>query len=130
MNAAKRIANDGVFCEADAVMDRIKKQLLSSTSMTLSDATRLIEHEGSEMLRSLLQGYLQRCSDAEVPVTVVGADGVERDQARNATRRVETPLGDVSIDEGDVRAARVAPVRARSAATWAGAPPICYAEAL
>lgn len=29
-------------------------------SMTLSDATRLIEHEGSEMLRSLLQGYLQR----------------------------------------------------------------------
>jgi hypothetical protein len=30
------------------------------------------------MLRSLLQGYVQRCSDAEVPVTIVGADGVER----------------------------------------------------
>lgn len=50
------------------------------------------------MLRSLLQGYLQRCSDAEVPVTVVGADGVERDQPRSATRRVETSLGDVSVE--------------------------------
>ena len=27
MNAATRIANDDVFCEADAVMDRIKKEL-------------------------------------------------------------------------------------------------------
>jgi hypothetical protein len=97
MNAARRIANDDVLCEADAVMDRIKKQLLSTPSMTLSGATKLIEHEGSEMLRSLLQGYLERCSDAEVPVVVVGADGVERDQARSATRRVETPLGDVTV---------------------------------
>jgi hypothetical protein len=77
INAATRVANDDVFCEADAIMDRIKKQLLSSTSMTLSDATKLSEHEGSEMLRRLLQGYLQRCLDAEVPVAVVGADGVE-----------------------------------------------------
>jgi hypothetical protein len=99
MNAARTIANDDVFCEADAVMDRIKKQLLSSTSMTLSDATKLSEHEGSEMLRRLLQGYLQRCSDAEVPVAVVGADGVERDQARSATRRVETPLDDITVEQ-------------------------------
>lgn len=98
MNAAIRIANDDVFCEADAVMDRIKKQLLATTSMTLSDATQLVEREGNEMLRSLLQGYLQRCSDAEVPVTVVGADGVERGQARSSARRVETPLGDVSVE--------------------------------
>jgi hypothetical protein len=66
--------------------------------MTLSDATRLVEGEGNEMLRSLLQGYLQRCSEAEVPVTVVGADGVERGQTRSATRRIETPLGDVSLE--------------------------------
>jgi hypothetical protein len=73
MNAAARIANDDVFCEADAVMDRIKKQLLSTTSMTLSDATQLVEREGNEVLRRLLQGYLQRCSDAEVPVTRASA---------------------------------------------------------
>ena len=88
-------------------MDRIKKQLLSTTSMTLSDATQLVEREGNEMLRSLLQGYLQRCSDAEVPVTVVGVDGVERDQARSATRRVETPLGDVSVERRLYQAAGV-----------------------
>jgi len=56
MNAATRIANDDVFCEADAVMDRIKKQRLSTTSMTLSGTTRLVDREGNEMLRSLLQG--------------------------------------------------------------------------
>jgi len=56
MNAAPRVANDDVFCEADAVMDRIKEQLLSTTSMTLTDATQLVEREGNELLRSLLQG--------------------------------------------------------------------------
>jgi hypothetical protein len=59
------------------------------------------------MLRSLLQGYVQRCSDAEVPVTVVGADGVERDRARSATRRVETPLGDISVERRLYQAAGV-----------------------
>jgi hypothetical protein len=79
-------------------MDRIKKQLLSTTSMSLSEATSLVKDEGNEMLRALLQGYLQRCTDAEVPVTVVGADDVKRDQVRSATRRIETPLGDVSVE--------------------------------
>ena len=87
MNAARTFANDDVFCEADAVMDRIKNQLLSTTSMTLSDATKRIEHEGSEMLRSLLQGYLQRCSDAEVPARSAGL------MASSATKRGARPVG-------------------------------------
>jgi hypothetical protein len=58
----------------------------------------LVKGEGNEMLRALLQGYLQRCADAEVPVTVVGADAVEREQVRRATRRIETPLGDVAVE--------------------------------
>jgi len=97
-NATSRIANVDVFCEADAVMDRIKKQLRSTTSMSLSEATSLVKGEGNEMLRALLQGYLQQCTDAEVPVSVVGADDIEREQVRSATRRIETPLGDVSLE--------------------------------
>jgi hypothetical protein len=58
----------------------------------------LVKGEGNEMLRALLQGYLQRCVDAEVPVTVVGADAVEREQVRRATRRIEPPLGDVAVE--------------------------------
>jgi len=50
-----------VFCEADAVMARIKKQLRSTTSMSLSEATSLVKGEGNEMLRALLQEYLQQC---------------------------------------------------------------------
>ena len=98
-NATSRIiANVDVFCEADAVMDRIKKQLRSTTSMSLSEATSLVKGEGNEMLRALLQGYLQQCTDAEIPVSVVGADDIEREQVRSATRRIETPLGDVSVE--------------------------------
>ena len=60
-NATSRIANVDVFCEADAVMARIKKQLRSTTSMSLSEATSLVKGEGNEMLRALLQEYLQQC---------------------------------------------------------------------
>jgi hypothetical protein len=35
-----------------------------------NEHAQLVEREGNEMLRSLLRGDVQRCSDAEVPVTV------------------------------------------------------------
>jgi hypothetical protein len=85
MNAATRIATDDVFCEADAVMDRIKKQLLSTTSMTLSDATQLVgrstarHHRGRSVepalpqassLRALARGPSERGRSAALHADV------------------------------------------------------------
>jgi hypothetical protein len=98
-NTAKPIANDSPFCEADAVMDRIKKRLTDSETLgfQLGDVERLLATEGTALIRELLQSYVDMRSRLEQPVNVVGADGVARPHARTSTRGVETPFGEVQV---------------------------------
>lgn len=97
--AAKRIANDSPFCEADAAMDRIKKRLTSPDAMrmSLSEIERMVGSEGHELLRELMQAHVDLRAAQERPVEVTGADGVERTQVRKSTRTVETPHGEVTV---------------------------------
>ena len=44
-----------------------------------------------------MQGYFDRCAEQERQVRVVGADGIERKDARISSRRIETPVGEVEV---------------------------------
>jgi hypothetical protein len=97
--SAARIANDSLFCEAYDAMDKIVERLLAmaGTGATADEATRLLATDGTALLRALLQGYFDRCAEEERRVEVVGADGIERKDARRASRRIETPVGEVEV---------------------------------
>jgi hypothetical protein len=96
---AARIANDGLFCEARGAMDKIIERLMAmaGAGATADEATRLLATDGTAMLRDLLQGYFDQCAEHERRVEVVGADGIERREARTSSRKVETPVGEVEV---------------------------------
>jgi len=96
---AARIANDNPFCEADAAMDKIKERLLAmaATGASADEVTRLLTTDGMALLRELMQGYVDRCAEQERRVQVVGADGIERTEARTSSRSIETPVGEVEV---------------------------------
>src|SRR5262249_17890544 len=68
---------------------------------------RLMMQHGTELMREMLQAHYAARAAQERPVQVVGSDGIERDQVRIATRRLETPFGDVSIERRLYQAAGV-----------------------
>ena len=96
---AERIATDRAFCEARWAMDKIIERLLAMAAegATADEVTRVLTQDGTAMLRELMQGYLDRCSEQERRVAVVGVDGVERREARASSRRIETPVGEVEV---------------------------------
>src|SRR4051812_31221471 len=64
---------------------------------TADEVTRLLATDGTAMLRDLMQGYFDQCAERERRVKVVGADGIERRDARVSSRRIETPVGEVEV---------------------------------
>ncbi|MEO8841000.1 MAG: ISKra4 family transposase [Kofleriaceae bacterium] len=94
-----RIANDSPFCEAHMAMDKIIERLLAMADegATADEVSRLISKDGTELLRELMQGYFDRRAEREQYVAVVGADGVERRDARTASRTIETVVGEIEV---------------------------------
>jgi hypothetical protein len=94
-----RIANDSAFCEARGAMDKIIERLMEMVSegATADDVSQLLAKDGTAMLRDLMQGYFDQCAERERRVKVVGADGIERRDARVSSRRIETPVGEVEV---------------------------------
>ncbi len=79
-------------------MDKIVERLLAMAGegATADDVTRLLASDGTALLRDLMQGYVDRCSERERRVEVVGADGVERREVRMSSRQIETPIGEIA----------------------------------
>jgi hypothetical protein len=94
-----RIANDHPFCEAYASMDKLIERLMAMAGegATADEVTRLLATDGTALLRELMQGYVDRCAERERRVEVVGADGIERRDARTSSRRIETPVGEIEV---------------------------------
>lgn len=94
-----RIANDSPFCEAHGAMDKIIEQLMAmaAAGATAGDVSRLMATDGTALLRDLVQGFFDQRAAQERRVKVVGADGVERAEARVASRRIETPVGEIEV---------------------------------
>ena len=94
-----RIANDSPFCEAHGAMDKLIEQLMAmaAAGATAGDVSRLMATDGTALLRDLVQGFFDQRAAEERRVKVVGADGVERTEARIASRRIETPVGEIEV---------------------------------
>src|SRR5438445_186970 len=89
----------GRFAEAEATLSVLVNRLQSeeTTRMSHSDLESLLEQQGRELMRQLLQAHLDWRADAKSTKPVVGADGVERTHQRSGTRDLETLLGTVQV---------------------------------
>lgn len=90
------------FAEADEQYEAIKGQLLEAKVLqaTHSELEELLETQGRELLRRLLQGQLELRKDAEpVEQPVVGNDEVERTHRREGTeRKLVSLFGEVKVE--------------------------------
>jgi hypothetical protein len=87
------------FAQAEATFWGLVRRLQSGDTarMSHSDLERLLEQEGRELMRQLLQAHLDRRAESKAEGPVVGADGIERTHARAGTRELETVFGPVTV---------------------------------
>ena len=87
------------FVEAEATLSALVNRLQSQETarMSHSDLETLLEQQGRELMRQLLQAHLDWRAQATPTTPVVGADGVERTHQRAGTRALETLLGTVQV---------------------------------
>lgn len=88
------------FAAAREQFEKLTGELRSESTRTLEqgDVESLIEREGNELLRRLMQGYLDQRAEAEEPLAgVVGADGQQRGHCRVRSRDLLTVFGEVIV---------------------------------
>ena len=87
------------FAVAEASFSGLVRRLQSEDTarMSHSDLEMLLEREGRELMRQLLQAHLDLRAQATTAGPVIGADGVERRHTRHGTRALETLVGTVQI---------------------------------
>lgn len=87
------------FVEAEATFSALVNRLQSQETarMSHSDLETLLEQQGRELMRQLLQAHLDWRAEATPTTPVVGSDGVERTHQRSGTRALETLLGTVQV---------------------------------
>jgi len=92
------------FAEAQLMFDAVQTQLSSTEAMTSThdQIEALIEHEGAEILRCLLQAHLQLRADAEHERRPPDAkDGALRPLRRNSQRTIASLFGDCIVTRVD-----------------------------
>jgi hypothetical protein len=99
MYRAARVVQE-VFDEARMEFEDLIEQLLSpvAAELTHSQAEDLIERQGREVLRQLLQGWLESRGVGDVGPVLAGPDGVQRPQRRLHSRRLESLFGTVQVE--------------------------------
>jgi hypothetical protein len=88
------------FAAAREQFEKLTGELRSESARTLEhgDVESLIAREGNELLRRLMQGYLDQRAEAEEPLEkAVGADGQERRYGRARSRDLMTVFGEVAV---------------------------------
>ena len=97
--AARAAAPVTGFAAAETTFAHLVTHLQSADTahMSHSDLERLLEQEGRELMRQLLQAQLDLRAQATATEPVVGADRVPRTHAREGTRSLETLFGTVEI---------------------------------
>src|SRR5215471_18040529 len=99
MHRAALVAQEP-FYEARMEFEDLIEQLLSpvAADLTHSQAEDLIELRGREVLRQLLQGWLESRGVGDVGPILAGQDGVPRPQRRLHRRRLESLFGTVQVE--------------------------------
>ena len=113
MHVTARAVQDQ-FYEARMGFEDLIAQLLSPTAagLTHSQAEDLIEEQGCEVLRQLLQGWLESRGVGDVGPALAGQDGGQRTQRRLHSRALESLFGTVHVERlGDGAQARRACTR-------------------
>jgi len=89
-----------LFTRARRQMAKLEAELVGAEAQSMShaDVERLVNDQGRELLRELLQAHFVLRGMAEPEGPVVGADGVERTHRRaDETRPLATVLGPVAV---------------------------------
>ena len=97
----KPAAAEAAFGAADALYLQLRTKLLGKESAVLDAASveRMVDVEGREILRELLQAHLTLRGRAVAVDPVVGSDGGERRHVRpGVTRQLETVFGRVRVE--------------------------------
>jgi hypothetical protein len=88
------------FAAAKEQFEKLMGELRSQSARALEhgDVESLIAREGNELLRRMMQGYLdQRAQSEEQLEGVMGADGQERWHGRARSRALATLFGEVTV---------------------------------
>jgi hypothetical protein len=125
---------EACFDEFSAAREQFEKligELSSESTRTLEhgDVESLIAHEGYEVLRRLMQGFLDQRAEAEEPLDrVIGADGQERGHCRDRSRALATLFGEVTVQRMGYSGIRLGSVFPLDAAL--NLPPDKYSQGL
>ena len=125
---------EACFDEFSAAREQFEKligELSSESTRTLEhgDVESLIAHEGNELLRRLMQAYLDQRAEAEEPLDgVIGADGQERGHCRDRSRTLATLFGEVTVQRMGYSGIRLGSVFPLDAAL--NLPPDKYSQGL
>jgi hypothetical protein len=98
--ATAKIASDSPFCESRANMKKLEDDLISEDALNapLHEIEQLLQTQGRELLRAMMQAHFDARAAQERRVQVRGADGVERTEVRRSTRKVETKFGEIELE--------------------------------
>ncbi len=96
---ARTAADEKPFFRSGQVFDALARRLASrgTLEMTHGDLERLLDKEGRELIRQLLQDHLDLRGPGEARGEVVGARDVRRPHARLRERKVKTIFGQVLV---------------------------------
>jgi len=96
---ARTISDENPFAMSASVFTALTTRLSSreTLAMTHGDLERLLDKDGRELIRQLLQDHLDYRGPGEVRGDVVGARNVRRPHARLRARKLETIFGTVTV---------------------------------
>src|SRR5262245_40086360 len=96
---APAVGNDP-FAPASQFFEELKNRLAGREALDMdhANAERLLQEQGTELLRRLYQGWLDQKAPGEAVGEVVGADGVCRPHPRLLGRRLKTIFGVVKVE--------------------------------
>src|SRR5262245_27382265 len=94
------------FTTATALFNRLRDSLRTGQALGADHSTieRLIDEEGTEVLRLLFDGWSNARAASEPVREVTGSDGVHRTHHREAPRRVDSIFGTVVVTRDRVGA--------------------------
>ena len=99
MGAALAVVEVDPFCFAEEKFDELVDRLQESRSlsMDLSDVENLLEKDGRELLRLMLQAHLDVRGKGDVGGSVTGSDGSQRTHKRVGERGMKSVFGEVAV---------------------------------
>lgn len=94
------VNNANFFATAEQKYNELTDTLQArhTLAMKFSDVEKLIENEGRELLRMLLQAHIDSRGDGDIGDFVDGADGITRTHKRIGERQIKSIFGEIACE--------------------------------